>query len=104
MFGLLSSVAQILDDVMLPDSEEADPETDVAIRADAVLREKEKSNQLNKSQETEVRLAAERAEREILDDDANRAPVAMDNDNEPIDAAGKKDDVEITQNLGIIGS
>ena len=35
-----------------------------------------------------------------MDDNANRAPVAMDDDNEPIDAAGKKDNVEITRKLG----
>ena len=99
-FSLLGSVAQILNDVILSDAEEADPETDATILADAVLREKENSTILNKSQETEVRLVAECAEREILDDDANRAPVAIDDDDEPIHAAVENDDVEITQTLG----
>jgi len=59
-----------------------------------VLRAKAKSNRYK------IRLAAECTEREILDDDANRAPVATDKDSETIDVAGEKDDVKVTKTLG----
>ena len=86
----------------LPSSEELDQEADESSKGDSILREKKKARSLSKNYEKEVAEASEMAEREPLDDDANRVPVSSENDDEHnvVASAGEKDDVKETKLLG----
>ena len=91
-FQMLSSVAQVLEDIIPPRASEKDLESFSVGTSDKVSRE----------DEYEIRRAENAAEIEALDDDANRLCPDIDTDTNVADVEVDDDDVDVTDEDYII--